>query len=228
MTQPRNKKNGTSTKMAEIDSTARLTPAAAWKEMVRGNERFIAGAPSHPRQSPERRAELITLQEPHAVLFGCSDSRVTAEIIFDKGIGDLFVVRNAGHVVTESAIGSIEYAVELLNVPLLIVLRHEGCGAVRAAIDSEAPDATPLPPHINSLVEKIAPAVRTVRSAHDAHESLDASEVGHQHLDNTIQQLLEGSEIISDAVAAGTLAIVGAGYALGEGRAVAETVVGVI
>ncbi len=214
--------------MSTAGNAGPLTPAAAWKEMVRGNERFIAGTPLHPRQDSERRAELITLQEPHAVLFGCSDSRVTAEIIFDKGIGDLFVVRNAGHVVTESAIGSLEYAVALLQVPLLIVLRHEGCGAVRAAIDSESPDATALPPHINSLVEKIVPAVRTVHAAHPDTDALDAAEVGHQHLDNTIQQLLEGSEIISDAVAAGTLAIVGAGYKLGEGRAIPETVVGVI
>jgi len=214
--------------MTTEDNTTPLTPAQAWKEMVRGNERFIAGTPRHPRQDFERRSELITLQEPHAVLFGCSDSRVTAEIIFDKGIGDLFVVRNAGHVVTESALGSVEYAVALLQVPLLIVLRHEGCGAVRAAMDAEAPDAVALPPHINSLVEQITPAVKTVRAAHEPEGALDASEVGHQHLDNTIHQLLERSEIISDAVAAGTLAIVGAGYSLGEGRAKAETVVGVI
>lgn len=210
------------------DSEAPLTPAAAWKEMTRGNERFIAGAPRHPRQDSGRRAELITLQEPRAVLFGCSDSRVTAEIIFDKGIGDLFVVRNAGHIVTESSIGSIEYAIALLQVPLLIVLRHEGCGAVRAAIDSEEPDAVPLPPHINSLVKQILPAVRTVHAAHSDTETPDAAEVGHQHLNNTIQQLLEGSEIISAAVAAGTLAIVGASYELAEGRAVPETVVGTI
>ncbi|WP_349897442.1 carbonic anhydrase [Parafrigoribacterium soli] len=211
--------NGTGTE-------APLTPATAWDEMTRGNERFITGAPRHPRQDSERRAELLTLQEPHAVLFGCSDSRVTAEIIFDKGIGDLFVVRNAGHVVTESSLGSIEYGVAILGVPLLIVLRHEGCGAVRAAIDSEAPDATPLPPHINSLVEQIVPAVRTVHDKHEGETELDASEVGRQHLDNTIAQLLERSEIISDAVAAGTLAIVGASYRLAEGRAIRETVVG--
>jgi carbonic anhydrase len=214
--------------MNENGTEVPLTPAAAWKEMTRGNERFITGAPSHPRQGFERRAELMSLQEPHAVLFGCSDSRVTAEIIFDMGIGDLFVVRNAGHIVTESAIGSLEYAVALLKVPLLIVLRHEGCGAVRAAIDSEEPDATALPPHINSLVKKIVPAVRTVHAAHGGTGTPDAAEVGHQHLNNTIQQLLEGSEIISDAVAAGTLAIVGASYALAEGRAIPETVVGTI
>lgn len=214
--------------MTGTGNAAPLTPAAAWKEMTRGNERFITGAPRHPRQDSERRAELITLQEPHAVLFGCSDSRVAAEIIFDKGMGDIFVVRNAGHIVTESAIGSIEFAVALLNVPLLIVLRHEGCGAVRAAIDSEEPDAVPLPPHIGSLVERIVPAVRTVRAAHGGTGTVDAAEVGHQHLQNTVRQLLEGSEIISDAVAAGTLAIVGAGYQLAEGRAVQETVVGVV
>lgn len=214
--------------MNDTDSTTPLTPAAAWTEMTRGNERFIAGTPRHPRQDSERRAELISLQEPHAVLFGCSDSRVTAEIIFDKGIGDLFVVRNAGHIVTESAIGSIEFAVALLEVPLLIVLRHEGCGAVRAAIDSEESDATPLPPHINSLVEQIVPAVRTVHAAHGGTGVPDAAEVGRQHLNNTIQQLLEGSEIISSAVAAGTLAIVGASYKLAEGRAIKETVVGVV
>lgn len=214
--------------MNEAQTTGTITPAAAWQEMVRGNERFINGAARHPRQDSERRAELLTLQEPHAVLFGCSDSRVAAEIIFDKGVGDIFVVRNAGHIVTESAIGSIEFAVALLKVPLLVVLRHEGCGAVRAAIDSEEPDATPLPPHIGSLVEQIVPAVRTVRAAESEAGMPDAVEVGREHLRNTVQQLLAGSEIISDAVAAGTLAIVGASYKLAEGRAVAETVVGVI
>jgi carbonic anhydrase len=205
-----------------------ITPAEAWKEMVRGNERFISGAARHPRQDSERRAELLTLQEPHAVLFGCSDSRVAAEIIFDKGVGDIFVVRNAGHIVTESAIGSIEFAVALLKVPLLIVLRHEGCGAVRAAIDSEEPDTTPLPPHIASLVERIVPAVRTVHAADGGTDEPDAVEVGREHLRNTVQELLSGSEIISDAVAAGTLAIVGASYKLAEGRAIKETVVGVV
>ncbi|MEO6943304.1 MAG: carbonic anhydrase [Lacisediminihabitans sp.] len=196
--------------------------------MVRGNERFIAGAARHPRQDSERRAELLTLQEPHAVLFGCSDSRVAAEIIFDKGVGDIFVVRNAGHIVTESAIGSIEFAVALLKVPLLVVLRHEGCGAVRAAIDSEETDAIPLPPHIHSLVEQIVPAVDSVRTAGKDAGTPDAVEVGRQHLRNTVQELLNGSEIISEAVAAGTLAIVGASYELAEGRAIKETVVGVV
>ncbi|RZI80239.1 MAG: carbonic anhydrase, partial [Microbacterium sp.] len=87
--------------------------------MQRGNARFVAGEPRHPRQDVERRHELESAQKPRAVLFGCSDSRLAAEIIFDKGLGDLFVVRNAGQVVSDSAIASIEYAVAVLEVPLI-------------------------------------------------------------------------------------------------------------
>ena len=112
------------------------TPAQVWKEMVRGNERFVAGEPHHPRQDVERREELAHAQAPHAALFGCSDSRLAAEIIFDKGLGDLFVVRNAGQVISDSVIGSLEYAVAVLEVPLILVLGHDECGAVAAAIES--------------------------------------------------------------------------------------------
>ena len=135
------------------------TPAQVWADMVRGNERFIAGEPLHPRQDAERREELATAQAPSVTLFGCSDSRLAAEIIFDKGLGDLFVVRNAGQVISDSVIGSLEYAVAVLHVPLLIVLGHDECGAVRAAIDSAQQDATPLPPHIAHLIAPIGPAV---------------------------------------------------------------------
>ena len=92
------------------------TPLKAWQEMQRGNARFVAGEPRHPRQDVERRAELAMGQRPRAALFGCSDSRLSAEIIFDKGLGDLFVVRNAGQVISDSAIASLEYAVAVLDV----------------------------------------------------------------------------------------------------------------
>jgi carbonic anhydrase len=209
------------------------TPAKVWREMMRGNDRFVSGEPLHPRQDVERREELATAQAPSAVLFGCSDSRLAAEIIFDKGLGDLFVVRNAGQVISDSVIGSLEYAVAILNVPLLIVLGHDECGAVRAAIDSAQPDAAPLPPHIAQLIAPIAPAVQRVTAAQSlAAEALapgqlpDASEVGREHLRDTVAELLEGSELISAAVAAGTLAIVGANYRLAEGRVVPDVMVG--
>ena len=93
--------------------------------MLEGNRRFVAGEPRHPRQDAERRHELAHAQRPTAALFGCSDSRLAAEIIFDEGLGDLFVIRNAGQVVSDSVVGSLEYAVAVLNVPLIVVLGHD-------------------------------------------------------------------------------------------------------
>lgn len=202
------------------------TPSQAWTEMARGNERFIAGTPRHPRQDVDRRGELIGTQSPHATLFGCSDSRLAAEIIFDKGLGDLFVIRNAGQVISEAVIGSLEYSVAVLGVPLIVVLGHDECGAVRAAIDSQVPNAPTISPHITHLIEPITLAVRQL-SAHLAEgEQPNATDVGRHHLRTTIAEMVAGSELISDAIAAGTLAIVGANYELREGRAVRDVVVG--
>jgi len=200
------------------------TPAKAWHEMVRGNERFVAGEPRHPRQDVERRTELSLGQAPHAALFGCSDSRLSAEIIFDKGLGDLFVVRNAGQVVSDSVIGSLEYAVSVLGVPLIVVLGHDSCGAVQAAIDSTRPNAVPLPPHIANLVAKIVPAVR--RAAVVANGEPDPIDAGREHLRDSIAELIARSELISEAIAAGTLAVVGANYRLLEGTAIQDVHVG--
>ncbi|MDP3208707.1 MAG: carbonic anhydrase [Rhodoglobus sp.] len=197
--------------------------------MVRGNERFVAGEPQHPRQDVERRQELALAQTPHAALFGCSDSRLAAEIIFDKGIGDLFVVRNAGQIISDSVLGSLEYAVGVLDVPLIVVLGHDSCGAVIAAIEAEGEDAPVLPPHIAGLIAKITPAVhRVVNAQEDASTAVDPLEVGREHLRDTIAELIDSSELISDAIAAGTLAVVGANYRLFEGRAVPDVVVGIV
>ncbi|WP_395242582.1 carbonic anhydrase [Agromyces sp. MMS24-K17] len=216
--------------MAQPASTRTQTPAEAWRDLRRGNERFVTGTPEHPRQDVERRAELAHVQRPRVAVFGCADSRLAAEIIFDVGLGDAFVVRNAGQVMSESVIGSLEYAVGVLGVPLIIVLGHDECGAVRAAIDSQAADATELPPHIASLVSRIVPAVRKVAGvAADAPivpSDVDAGFVGREHLRDTVAELLERSEMISDAIAAGTLAVVGANYRLVEGRAETDVVVG--
>ncbi len=207
---------------------SRVEPADAWQEMLHGNERFVAGEPQHPRQDVERREAPPAGPAPQAALFGCSDSRLAAEIIFDKGLGDLFVVRNAGQVISDSVIGSLEYAVAVLGVPLIVVLGHDQCGAVNAAIDSLQPGASPLPPHIRSLIQPIIPAVQRVRSAEPGAVRPDSIDVGREHLRDTVAELLQGSELISDAVAAGTLAIVGANYRLLEGAVVPYAIVGSI
>lgn len=207
--------------------TQSMTPAMAWQEMLLGNARFISGTPEHPHQDADRRAELSDDQAPQVVLLGCSDSRLSSEIIFDKGLGDLFVVRNAGQVVSDSVIGSLEYAVAILEVPLVVVLGHENCGAVRAAIDSLESDRATLPPHIASLIEPIIPAARRVKDKNSG-DQLDAAEVGREHVCDTVAALMRGSQIVSAAVAAGTLAIVGATYNLGEGSVVPQVVVGTV
>jgi carbonic anhydrase len=216
--------------VSEKPSERPETPAATWRELRRGNERFIAGEPQHPRQDVDHRTSLAASQRPLVAIFGCSDSRLSAEIIFDVGLGDAFVVRNAGQVISDSVLGSLEYAVAVLGVPLILVLGHDECGAVRAAIDSQAPDAPPLPAHIDSIVARIVPAVRRVAggdaSAPIEPDDVDAGFVGREHLRDTVAELLDSSEMISDAIAAGTLAIVGANYRLFEGRAETDIVVG--
>jgi len=203
-------------------------PAKAWKRMVSGNNNFINGTPEHPRQDVEYRTELAHAQYPDVALFGCADSRLSAEIIFDKGLGDLFVVRNAGQVISTSVVGSLEYAVEMLGVSLIVVLSHDNCGAVKAAIDQDSPEATPLPSHIQEITRAIAPAVTRVRLSQglDAGVALDTDEVGREHLRDTVSRLLTSSELISVAIAEGKLAVVGANYRLAEGRVTPDVIIG--
>ncbi len=205
-----------------------LTPAAAWAQMQEGNRRFVADEPRHPNQDVARRKDLTAAQNPVATLFGCSDSRLAAEIIFDLGLGDLFVVRNAGQVIGESIVASLEYAVVVLKVPLIVVLAHDSCGAVKAAIDGTAIDAAPLPPHIWKLIAPIVPAARKVlvENGGSTVADIDAELVGQEHLRNTVNDLLQSSELISAAVAEGRLGIVGANYRLAEGTAVPVVTVG--
>lgn len=206
------------------------SPAASWAAMVQGNERFVRGEPAHPRQDVERRERLAHSQRPTAALFGCSDSRLAAEIIFDTGLGDLFVVRNAGQVISDSAVASLEYAVAVLGVPLIVVLGHEECGAVRAAIDSQGGEAPPLPALIRRHVEGIVPAVREIGAVAEDGTidpvAIDAAAVGRRHLRNTVADLMTRSELIAEAIADGSLAVVGAHYRLAEGRADLDLVVG--
>ncbi|SEH91531.1 MULTISPECIES: carbonic anhydrase [unclassified Leifsonia] len=202
-------------------------PGKIWTALLEGNARFIAGEPQHPHQDVTRRESVAGGQEPVVAIFGCSDSRLAAEIIFDLGLGDAFVIRNAGQVVSGSVLGSLEYAVAVLHIPLILVLGHDSCGAVASAIASQAADAEPLPPHIADLIAPIVPAVHRVTGPGAVDPRVvDASAVGREHLRDTVSELLARSEIIASAVAENTLGIVGANYRLAEGRAVPDVVVG--
>ncbi|KDE99385.1 carbonic anhydrase [Mycolicibacterium aromaticivorans JS19b1 = JCM 16368] len=191
------------------------SPITAWKALKEGNERFVAGRPEHPSQSIEDRARLAGGQTPTAVIFGCADSRVAAEIIFDQGLGDMFVVRTAGHVIDSAVLGSIEYAVGVLNVPLIAVLGHDSCGAVQATLSALDDGAVPGG-YIRDLVERVTPSILVGR-----REGLTrVDEFEARHVIETGTQLMARSALIAERVAAGTLAIVGLTYHLADGKVV--------
>jgi carbonic anhydrase len=190
------------------------TPQAAWNALVNGNHRFVSGDPAHPRQDIERREALAEKQRPFAALFGCADSRLSAEIIFDVGLGDLFVVRNAGQVIAETIIGSLEFSVEVLGVPLILVLGHDECGAIRATMAAIDGTLKSEGEFIHNLVERIRPTVVAANEA-GKHEIDDITEL---HVQDTINELLTRSKLISDAVKSGKLAVVGANYKLALGE----------
>lgn len=215
----------------DTSPNAGLRPGDAWAILQAGNERFMRGTPEHPRQDAERRAAVSGAQSPRVAIFGCSDSRLSAEIIFDIGLGDAFVVRNAGQVISDSVIGSLEYAVGVLGVHLILVLGHDSCGAVIAAIDATLSETEPLSPFVSGLVEQIVPAVRrVVDNAEDAPitsiDNVDTGKVGREHLRDTVAVLLDSSELISAAIANGDVAIVGANYQLADGRVATDVVIG--
>jgi carbonic anhydrase len=158
----------------------------------------------------ERRTDLISSQHPIAIVVGCSDSRVPPEAVFDQGLGDIFVVRTAGQVLDNASMGSIEYAVEHLGVPLLVVLGHDSCGAVTAAVKGgEAPG------HMNRQVESILPAVDEAKEMNDKGELLNNSI--DNNINNIRNDLIDAEPILSEKVRKGELSIVGARYHLDTG-----------
>jgi carbonic anhydrase len=189
------------------------SPLTAWKALREGNDRFVAGQQQHPSQGIDDRARLAHGQKPTAVVFGCADSRVAAEIIFDQGLGDMFVVRTAGHVADSSVLGSIEYAVSVLDVPLIVVLGHDSCGAVKATL--EALDHGEVPGgYVRDIVERVTPSILLGRQM--GLTRVDEFEA--KHVNETVAQLRIRSAAISEGIAAGTLAIAGVTYHLADGR----------
>lgn len=193
---------------AEVSSApSSISPNAALKKLMQGNQRFVQHQPQYPDQSKARLLEVAQSQHPFATVLSCADSRVPAEIIFDQGIGDIFDVRIAGNIATPEAIGSIEYAVVLLNTPLLMVLGHERCGAVTAAVKNEA-----LPGEIGSFVKAILPAVDRVKGKPgDAVDNAVTANVRYQ-----IEQL-QRSSLLTERLKSGQLKIVGGRYDLDTG-----------
>jgi len=177
--------------------------------LVDGNARYVGGWPTHPHEARERRLEIASVQRPFAAILGCSDSRVPPEIVFDQGLGDLFIVRTAGHVVDHMVLASLEYAVEHLKVPLIVVLGHTRCGAVAAAVEGGE-----HPGHLGRLVEAIRPAVE---AAEDERAHLLDRAV-RENVIRVVAELEASRPVLAYLVQEETVSIVGAVYALETGR----------
>ncbi|WP_125776778.1 carbonic anhydrase [Antribacter gilvus] len=205
-----------------------LTPQEAWALLRSGNGRFVSGEPAHPSQSADRRRELQAAQYPHTVIFGCSDSRVAAEIIFDQGLGDVFVVRTAGHVLDTTVIGSIEYGVDVLGASLVVVLGHDSCGAVAAAAHTLATGEQPSG-FVRAIVDRVIPSIVNITAGDpgiDLRALSDPNILRRQHVVHTVGMLHGYSAGLARAVAEGRCAVVGVEYDLAEGSARLVDVVG--
>jgi carbonic anhydrase len=191
---------------ARAEEVTQLTPDIALKKLMAGNQRFVRHQLQSPARSERRLLEVAQGQHPFATILSCADSRVPPEILFDRGLGDIFDIRLAGNIATREAIGSIEYAA-LLGTPLLMVLGHERCGAITAAVQNKA-----LPGDIGTFVEAILPAAKQVKAKSlDPVDDLMVANVAYQI------DVLKRSPVLSERLQSNTLKIVGARYDLDTG-----------
>lgn len=197
-----------------------LTADSALQRLKEGNRRFLSGQSSIQSATfPDRRRELTSGQSPFAIVLGCSDSRVPAELVFDQGIGDLFVIRVAGNIVAPSQLASIEFAVEQFGTELLIVLGHSRCGAIRATLDYLSLPAGTRPANPGPIVDHIRPNIQGLldSSLRDDPEKLLSQSVRSNIL-ACVDELREGSEVLKRQIEQNRLKVAGAEYALETGE----------
>jgi carbonic anhydrase len=185
-----------------------LSPQMALERLVEGNRRYAAGESDHAHRDSAQRAAVANEQHPFAIIVSCADSRVPPEILFDQGLGDLFVVRVAGHVVDPVVLGSVEFAAQNLGVPLVVVLGHQRCGAVKAAIAGEHPDG-----HMDALMRRIHPAIKA--ASHQEGDLLDNAV--NANIVQSVRQLMHSDLILRRVATDNQLMVVGARYNLDDG-----------
>jgi carbonic anhydrase len=196
-----------------------LSANQALERLREGNERFVAGVRAQRRiESPARRNELTSGQAPFAIILGCSDSRVPAEIVFDQGLGDLFVIRVAGNIVAPSQVGSIEFAADRYASRLVVVLGHSMCGAVEATIDELERPTENRSPNLRLIVDRIRPAVQTLLETdlRNDREKLSRQAV-RANIRASVNHLRHGSQILEQLIERDELLVIGAEYSLETG-----------
>ncbi|OBX60664.1 carbonic anhydrase [Moraxella osloensis] len=198
------------------------TAEQALEMLKQGNARFVENV-QNPQSTLLASNALTHLHEPFAIILGCSDARVPAEIVFDQGLGDLFVIRVAGNVVAPSQIGSVEFAAEKFGTKLVVVLGHSHCGAVTACVETLINPDQQFSPNLRSIVDRIRPSVYNLHEIYTANgQDIDAQELINRGIKANVRmsvtQLKHGSRILEDAVNNGSLIIVGAVYDLDTGK----------
>ena len=200
--------------MAAPPASARVTADQALARLVAGNERFVRGEARFPTVQKEILAELAKGQQPYATILGCSDSRVPPELVFDAGFGELFIVRVAGNVISAEIMGTLQYAAVHLHTALFVVMGHQGCGAVAAALATER-DGASHPERIELLLQNIQPALADVDATRPPHEVMEAAvEANVRWSMRQLRETPEGRERINE----GVIKLVGAVYELETGR----------
>ena len=197
-----------------------LTAEEALDLLKNGNQRFVHGETNHTKLlTHQQRAEMAQSQEPFAIVLGCSDSRVPAEMVFDQGLGDLFVIRVAGNIVAPSQVGSVEFAAESFHCPIVIVLGHTHCGAIHSTIDAlRNPDKTSSA-NLMSIVNRVRPSVEILMQTElkDDLEKLSVHAI-RSNVFASVNQLRHGSAVLESLIAQGKLKVVGAEYSLETGE----------
>jgi carbonic anhydrase len=197
----------------------KITASQAIQRLQEGNIRFsmnVRGLEAFLTQS--RREELTKMQEPFAIILGCADSRVPAEIVFDQGLGDLFVIRIAGNIVAPSGIGSVEFAAERFGTPLVVVLGHSTCGAILATLEELRRPNENQSKNLRSIVDRVRPSVESLLSSTPRLEERQlVHEAVRANIRASVRNLRKGSEILEQLVQDGSLTIVGAEYSLETG-----------
>lgn len=191
----------------------------ALERLQQGNRRFVTGERRiDARISPARRGELVAGQQPFAAVLGCSDSRVPAEIVFDQGLGDLFVIRVVGNIVTPPQIGSIEYAADQLGARLVVVLGHSNCGAIKATLQAIEDSTDGLSPHLRSIVDRIRPSVEALPLMEFERDPAALTTYAvRANVRASVEQLQRESAVLERLVRERGLRIVGAEYSLETG-----------
>jgi carbonic anhydrase len=203
---------GNATATGKPDPAAKLLRDASLMLLREGNTRFITGKPQHPHQDAERRLDVSKGQEPFATVLACSDSRDPVELIFDRGVGDLFVVRVAGNIAGLSELATVEYGVGHLNTPMLVVMGHTKCGAVTAVANGAE-----LHGHLHVLADKIKPAVDKTKAGKPEPDELVPRCI-QANVWQTIEDIIKQSSVVREKLAEGKLSIVGAIYDLEQGK----------